>query len=340
MVAHPYYNEANHGPYEIVDIGRLPLAGGGALDPCRLAVAIHGELSEAKDNAILVPTWYSGTSKIIGDVYIGKGRALDPTKYFIIVVNQIGNGLSTSPHDWGGGSEAFPVIDIEDDVEAQRRLLTEHFGITRLALVVGGSMGGQQALQWAVRHPEMVERAAAIAATSKPSDYLEVLLASMIDTLNVDGRASAALERHARFWATLGWSAAFYRERRYAVLGFEAPEPFLDGFMKGYFAPMEVANLVCMSAKARRSDPARGGDLGEAFGKVRARTRMMPIDTDMLFHVTDVERECAQIPNGEMRILRSTDGHLALFGTDPEFLTQVDANLAELLDAPAWERAP
>lgn len=340
MVAHPYYNEDNHGPYEIVDIGALPLAGGGTLDPCCLAVATHGNLSEAKDNAILVPTWYSGSSKIIADVYIGEGRALDPKKYFIIVVNQIGNGLSTSPHAWNGGNEAFPAIDIQDDVEAQRRLLIEHFGITRLALVVGGSMGGQQALHWAIRHPDRVERAAAIAATAKPSDHLKVLLASMTDTLAPDGGTATALERHARFWATLGFSPAFYRERRYTALGFEAPEPFLDGFMNGYFAPMEVANLLCMSAKAARSDPARGGDPGEAFGRVGAKTLMMPIDTDMLFHVADVERECAQIPNGEMRVLTTTDGHLALFGTDPNFLAQVDANLSELLGEPVRERAP
>ena len=58
-----------------------------------------GTLNAAKDNAILIPLWYSGTNKIMEQVYIGTGRALDPDKYCIIVINQIGNGLSSSPHN-------------------------------------------------------------------------------------------------------------------------------------------------------------------------------------------------------------------------------------------------
>jgi homoserine O-acetyltransferase len=136
--------------YELFDIGRLELEEGGVLPSCKLAVATHGQLNAARDNAILVPTWYAGTSKIIEQVYIGKGRALDPDKYFIVVVNQIGNGLSTSPHQADDPS-AFPRVRIGDDVVAQHRLLTQRFGINKLAMVVGGSMGAQQTFEWAVR---------------------------------------------------------------------------------------------------------------------------------------------------------------------------------------------
>ncbi|MFX8554421.1 hypothetical protein ABTM01_20030, partial [Acinetobacter baumannii] len=85
----PYYGQEGHGPYELIDIGNLDLEEGGSLPGVQLAVATHGTLNAAKDNAILIPTWYSGTSKIMEQVYIGNGRALDPAKYFIIVVNQI-----------------------------------------------------------------------------------------------------------------------------------------------------------------------------------------------------------------------------------------------------------
>src|SRR5699024_5950678 len=118
-----------------------------------LAVSTHGELNEAKDNAILIPTWVSGTHQTWEQVYIGPGRALDPTKYFIIIVNQIGNGLSTSPHNTteaGISMSRFPRVRIGDDVRAQRLLLSTHFGIETLALVVGGSMGAQQTWEWAV----------------------------------------------------------------------------------------------------------------------------------------------------------------------------------------------
>ena len=85
-----------------------------------------GTLNTAKDNAILVPTWYSGTNKIMQEVYIGNGRALDPDKYFIIIVNQIGNGLSTSPHNTPtpAGMGNFPRVRIGDDVRAQHKFVT------------------------------------------------------------------------------------------------------------------------------------------------------------------------------------------------------------------------
>jgi Homoserine acetyltransferase len=81
MSTNPYYGQEGHGPYELIGIGNLELEEGGNIPDCQLAVATHGMLNAARDNAILVPTWYSGTSKIMEQVYIGNGRALDPAKY-------------------------------------------------------------------------------------------------------------------------------------------------------------------------------------------------------------------------------------------------------------------
>ena len=77
-----------------------------------LAYATFGTLNAAKDNAILIPTWYSGTNKIMEQVYTGKGRALDPDKYFLIVVNQIGNGLLhlAAQHATAGGDGEFSRV--------------------------------------------------------------------------------------------------------------------------------------------------------------------------------------------------------------------------------------
>src|SRR5260370_41293013 len=104
-------------------IGTLELEDGSNIADCQLAVATHGTLNAAKDNAILVPTWYSGKSKIMEQVYIGNGRALDPSKDFIIVVNQVGNGLSASQHNSGGAQTgpSFPKVRIRTDVGAQHK---------------------------------------------------------------------------------------------------------------------------------------------------------------------------------------------------------------------------
>lgn len=342
----PYYAQEGHGPYELIDIGDLDLEDGGTIHSCKLAVATHGRLNAAKDNVILVPTWYSGTSKIIEQFYIGKGRALDPDKYFIVVVNQLGNGLSTSPHNAPapGGMDKFPRVRIADDVRAQHRLLTSRFGLTSLALVVGGSMGAQQTYEWAVRYPEMVRRAAAIAGTAKNTDHDILFGESLVETITSDpgfagGRyqratdVAAGLKRHAKLWAVMGWSTEFYQQGRPAALGFPTLAEFIDNFMVGYFAPMDPNDLLAMVWKWQRADVSRstGGNLAQALGRIRAKTFVMPISHDMFFPPADCQVEQRLIPNSEFRPLTSIDGHLALFGTDQQFLAQLDANLMALL---------
>ena len=160
MIENPYYTPEYHGEYELISIGRLDLEEGGSIPDCQLAVTTWGELNAARDNAILITTWFSGTHQIWREVYVGPKHALNPDEYFIVAINQIGSGLSTSPHNASGANSGiamskFPEVRIGDDVVAQERLLREHFGIEELALVVGGSMGAQQTYEWAVRFPEI-----------------------------------------------------------------------------------------------------------------------------------------------------------------------------------------
>jgi homoserine O-acetyltransferase len=221
----PFYTAEAQGPYDLVSIGRFELEEGGVIPDLQLAVATFGTLAEDKNNAILIPTWFSGTHATWAQAYIGPGRALDPERYFIVVVNQIGNGLSTSPHNADDPSIAmskFPHVRIGDDVRAQEQLLREHFGIERLALVVGGSMGAQQTWEWAVRFPDKVVRAAPIAGTAQntPHDFLftRTLLDAITSDPGFNGGEYAAptdviagLHRHADIWATMGLTTDFWK---------------------------------------------------------------------------------------------------------------------------------
>ena len=350
MSTNPYYGQEGHGPYETIGIGDLELEEGGHIPGCQLAVATHGTLNAAKDNAILVPTWYSGTSKIMEQVYIGNGRALDPAKYFIIVVNQIGNGLSTSPHSSNGAQAGpkFPKVRIGDDVRAQHRLVTEKYGLKSLALVVGGSMGAQQTYEWAVRYPDFVKRAAAVAGTARNTEHDFVFADTLAEAITSDpgfksgsytspADVAAGLKRHAKLWTVMGWSTDFFRANRYKALGFDSMQAFVDNFMTGYFAPMDPNDLLAMAWKWQRGDVSRHteGDLAAALRRVKARTYVMPISHDMFFPPGDCEAEQRLIPRSEFRPLASIDGHLGLFGTDPQLLSQLDAHLKELLAAPA-----
>jgi homoserine O-acetyltransferase/O-succinyltransferase len=346
MIENSYYSQELHGPYEVHDIGDLALEEGGTIRNCRLAYATFGKLDPDGGNAILVPTWYSGTNKIIEQVFIGPGRALDPGKYFIMVVNQIGSGLSSSPHNTPApaGMGNFPRVRIGDDVRAQHKLVTEKFGLKSLALVVGGSMGAQQTYEWAVRYPEMVKRAAPLAGTAKNTVHDFLFTETLVDAITSDpgfkggfyaspAEVREGLLRHAKMWAVMGWSTEFFQRNRHKALGFSSLDDFIVNFMYAYFAPMDPNDLLCMAWKWQRGDVSRhtGGDLREALRQIKAKTFVMPMSSDMFFRPADCEAEWRLIPNAEFRPIETIDGHLALFGADRDALGQIDKHLGDLL---------
>lgn len=341
-----YYSQENHGPYQLFSIGDFPLEDGGIIEHCEIAYSTFGKLNAQKDNAILITTWYSGTSRIMEQVYVGAGRAIDPAKYFIIIINQIGNGLSTSPHNAGDSLHGpkFPRVRIADDVRAQHKLLTEQFGIETLALVTGGSMGAQQTWEWAVRYPEMVKRAAPIAGRATRSShnflFIEALIYSLTSDpswnrgLYTDPKAVAdGLRHHADLLSVMGFSVEFFRQALYTNIGFPTLEDFRSGFMHNYFLPMDPNNLLCMAWKWQQGDVSRvtNGNLAAALARIRAKTFVIAIDQDMLMPPSDCETDQELTPGSELKIITSAAGHLSLFGLDPVYVEQIDKCLAELL---------
>ena len=205
-------------------------------------------------------------------------------------------------------------------------------------------MGAQQTYEWAVRYPDMVERAAPIAGTACNTEHDFMFGETLIDTLVTDpafqngnyadsSEVAAGLRRHAKLWTVMGWSTDFFRGGRHKALGFDNMEAFVDQFMTGYFAPMDPNNLLCMIWKWQRGDVScnTGGNLAEALGRITAKTFVMPISHDMFFPPNDCLAEQKLIPNSEFRPLNSIDGHLGLFGTDGNCIAELDDNLRQLL---------
>lgn len=347
MISNAFYEAPIQGDFELFDLGDLLLESGETLRDAKLAFRTFGRMNADKSNVILVTTWFSGTGKVMEDVYVGEDHALDPSQYFIIIADQLGSGVSSSPQNTPAPQAMgkFPDLSIGDDVAAQHKLLTEHFGVEKLALVVGGSMGGQQVYEWAVTHPDMVMRAAPIAATAKVSQHQIVFVRALEEAIRSDPAWNGGwyhsnldvrdgMDRLARIVATLGWSRAFYQEERWrSVLGMSSLDDFINGVMKAYFEPMDPNVLLCEMHKWRRADVGRhaGGDLGAALGRITAKTCVMPIDHDLFFPPDECVCDCQMISDATMRVIETKEGHMGLNGFEPGYMSQVDTALAKLL---------
>lgn len=345
MIENPFYSQENVGPFELYELGEFQLEEGGVIPNLQLGYRTYGELNAEKNNVIVVPTWFSGTSKNY-EAYIGSQRALNPEKYFIVVINQIGNGVSSSPHNSPEpiAMEKFPNVRISDDVRAQHQFLTKKYGITEVALVVGGSMGAQQTYEWAVRYPEMVKRAAPIAGTAKNTVHDFLFTKTLMDAITSDpgfngGRYSShtevadGLKRHADIWAVLGLSTEFYKQELWRLFGVETVEQFTEGFLQPLFQSLDPNSLLTMAWKWQRGDVSRmtDGDLAQALGRIQAKVFVMPIDEDMFFPIRDCEAEQQLIPNSELKVIESRLGHFGLFGAEESYFEQIDSYLNELL---------
>jgi len=158
-------------PHRMAELGDLKLESGEVILDFRQSYVTHGELNGDKSNAIVVCASLTGNHHRL-DFLIGEGRALDPSRYFIVAADPIGNGLSTSPSnsDRQPGMQ-FPRFTIRDMVSAQHQLMYGKLGIVSLHAVVGASMGGMQALQWAVSHPGFMRSVVAMTPMAKTAPW-------------------------------------------------------------------------------------------------------------------------------------------------------------------------
>ena len=155
---------------QVAELGECPLESGAVLAPCDLAYRTYGELNAARDNAILISTWFGGTSAAWTGI-LGFGL-IDLEGFYTIVVDAFGNGVSTSPTTsptQGGG--AFPLVSIGDMVHSQHRLVTDVLGLDGLYAVMGISMGGMQTFEWLVEYPDFFAKAVPIIGSPRLGPY-------------------------------------------------------------------------------------------------------------------------------------------------------------------------
>lgn len=360
------------GNREFAALGGLSLEFGGHLPLVRLAYETWGNLNADRSNAVLISHALTGDSHVAGPAgpghptsgwwseIVGPGLAVDTDEWFVVVPNVLGGcqgstgPASTAPDGTEWGSR-FPFLSIRDQVTAQARL-ADDLGIERWAAVIGGSMGGMHALEWAIMFPGRVERVAVLAAPAvSTADQIALnsvqLEAIRMDPGYADGDYYDALDGDgphrglalARRMALLNYRAPEELNERFdrhwqssiSPLGGEgryAVESYLD-FHGNRFARRFDANSYITLVNAMSShDIARGRESVEtALGSVKARSLVLGIDSDRLFPVEDQRTIAEHLPHGidgrDAVVISSEYGHDA-FLIEHEL---VGAQLARLL---------
>jgi homoserine O-acetyltransferase len=269
-------------PRQLYNEGDLKLESGETIRDFSISYVTYGALNANKSNAILMVTAISGNHHRL-DFMIGPGKVLDTEKYFVICADAIANGLTTSPSNSKLQPRMqFPKFVIRDVVESQHRLLKEKLGIDHLVAVIGPSMGGMQALQWGVSHPDTMDALVATVPLAKtPVRNVAVLEATrkaiMGDAAWNDGNYDAPPEKGVRLW--------------HAILNLQAPRtpdmysaqfkngmdvlPWIEARETAVMNAFDANDWIYQTWAYARHDlgttPGFGGDTAKALGSIKAK---------------------------------------------------------------------
>ena len=337
---------------KIFEAGSVVLQCGLTLPQTKMAYQTYGTLNADKSNVIIYPSWYSGFHTD-NEWLIGSGMALDPEKYFILILCALGNGQSSSPSNQPEpyNMSRFPNVTLYDNVALQHRLVTEVFGIEKVKLVVGWSMGAQQTFQWGALYPDMVERIAPFCGSAKTAPHNFVFLEGVKAAVTTDvawnngwyfSRPTKGLRAVGRVYAGWGLSQKFYSEEAWRQLGFASLEDFLVGFWEGFFLKRDPNNLLAMLWTWQNADisanPVYKGDFKAALGAIKAKSMVISPTYDLYFPPWDNAKEVAQMVGCKDGFARHIEmpgvwGHFAGGGANQEDTDFIDRHLKELLNA-------
>ncbi|WP_043825687.1 homoserine O-acetyltransferase MetX [Rhodococcus opacus] len=331
-----------------VDIGSLELENGSVLPSVTLAVQRWGELSPNRDNVVLVEHALTGDSHVTGPVtdehpspgwwtgMVGPGAPIDTDEWCVVATNVLGGcrgttgpgSIAEDGRPWGS---RFPEITIRDQIAAEKKF-TDLLGIEKLASVVGGSMGGMRALEWAVTYPDQVASALVLAVGARATADQIGTQTTQIEAITSDpdwlggdyhgsGRIPRTGLRIARRIAHLTYRTESELDSRFANSPQDGEDPWRGGRysvesylqhqadkLVGRFDP---GTYVLLSEAMNRHDVGRGrGGIAAALATITAPVIVGGVDSDRLYPIRLQEDLAEDIPTCDgLRVLNSRDGH-------------------------------
>lgn len=300
---------------KFASLGDFKLQSGEVIKDCRIGYRTFGTLAADKSNVLVIPTWASGTTEQLASA-VGPGKLADSTTYYVILVDALANGVSSSPSNSVAQPRMrFPKVTIRDMVESQHELLTKVLGITHIKAVMGSSMGGMQTFQWLTAYPDFMDKAVPVMGSPRLAPYDLLLWTAQIDAITHNP----------------AWQNGEYKDEPAALADFEfssllltTPEHFnqattreqlLAGLEKARAAKTWVydANNKIRQAQAMMSHDIAApfdGSMQQAANAVKARLLVIVGRRDHTV-TPGPAMEFAKLAGAKLIVLESDCGHLS-----------------------------
>jgi homoserine O-acetyltransferase len=291
---------------QFANIGNLKLQNGGVIRNCRVGYRTFGQLAADKSNVVVFTTWAGGTTEQLQS-NIGPGKLIDSNLYFVVAIDALGNGVSSSPSNSRLQPRMrFPQFSLRDTIESQHELLTRVLKIDRVKAVVGISMGGMQTFQWLVSYPSFMDQAVPIVGSPRPAPYDVLLWQAQIEALMRDR----------------DWRGGNYAANPARALDFAFGELLLT-------TPSDYNRRKTRDQVLADLEKARKGNLGaDANDKIRQAQAMMQLDVSRDFGGS-LER-AARAVKARVFVVVAKQDHVVTPGPASDFAKLIGAKLLVL----------